>query len=43
MIINSNLLFKQWNEIFNDNVLTGAMIDRLAYKSHPIDMSGESY
>ena len=43
MIITSNLSFERWNEIFNDHVLTGAMIDRLAYKSHLIDMSGESY
>lgn len=43
MIITSNLTLERWNEIFNDHVLTGAMIDRLAYKSHLIDMSGESY
>lgn len=43
MIITSNLTFDRWNEIFNDQVLTGAMIDRLAYKSHLINMSGESY
>lgn len=43
MIITSNLTFDRWNEVFSDHVLTGAMIDRLAYKSHLIDMSGESY
>lgn len=43
MIITSNLTFDRWNEIFNDQVLTGAMIDRLAYKSHLINMTGESY
>lgn len=43
MIITSNLTFDRWNEIFNDQVLTGAMIDRLAYKSHLINMAGESY
>lgn len=43
MIITSNLAFNRWNEIFKDQVLTGAIIDRLAYKSHLIDMSGESY
>lgn len=42
-IITSNLTFDRWNEIFNDQVLTGAMIDRLAYKSHLIDMTGDSY
>lgn len=43
MIITSNLTFDRWNEIFNDTVLTGAIIDRLSYESYLIDMSGESY
>lgn len=42
-IITSNLTFDRWNEIFNDSVLAGAIIDRLAYKSHLIDMTGDSY
>ena len=43
MIITSNLTFDRWNEVFRDQVLTGAIIDRLAYRSHLIDMTGESY
>ena len=43
MIITSNLTFDRWNEIFRDTVLTGALIDRLAYHSHLMDMSGDSY
>jgi DNA replication protein DnaC len=43
MIITSNLTFDRWNEIFNDTVLTGAIIDRLSFESYLIDMSGESY
>ncbi len=43
MIITSNLSFERWEEVFKDKVLTGAIIDRLAYKSHMIDMTGESY
>jgi DNA replication protein DnaC len=43
MIITSNLTFDRWNEVFKDPVLTGAIIDRLAYMSHLIDMSGNSY
>lgn len=43
MIITSNLTFDRWEEIFRDKVLTGAIIDRLAYKSHLINMTGESY
>lgn len=39
IIITSNLSFDRWNEIFNDQVLTGAIVDRLAYKSHILDIS----
>lgn len=42
-IITSNLSFNRWNEIFNDSVLAGAIIYRLAYKSHLIDMTRDSY
>ena len=43
IIITTNLLFDRWEEIFKDPVLTTAMVDRLAFKSHIINMSGESY
>lgn len=43
MIITSNLSVDKWNEIFHDQVMTTAIVDRLAYKSHLIDMSGDSY
>lgn len=43
IIITSNLLLKQWKEVFNDVVLTTAMVDRLAYKAYLLDMTGESY
>ena len=43
MIITTNLPFDRWDEIFKDQILTTAIIDRLAYKSHIIDLSGESY
>lgn len=42
-IITTNLTFDRWEEIFKDPILTTAMIDRLAYKSHIIDLSGQSY
>ena len=31
------------NEVFNDEVLTGAIVDRLAHKAHVVDMTGESF
>ena len=42
-IITSNLSVDKWNEIIHDPVMTTAIVDRLAYRSHLIDMSGESY
>lgn len=42
-IITTNLAFDRWNEIFNDPVLTAALIDRLTHKSYVINMNGDSY
>ena len=43
MIITTNLTFDRWNEVFNDEVLTGAIVDRIAHKAHVVDMTGDSY
>lgn len=43
IIITTNLVFERWEEVFKDPVLTGALVDRLAHKSHVLDMSGDSY
>lgn len=43
IIITSNLSFDRWDEIFKDPILTGAIVDRIAHKSHIIDMRGDSY
>lgn len=43
IILTTNLSFERWEEVFKDKVLTTAIIDRLAHKSHIIDLSGESY
>lgn len=43
MIITTNLTFDRWVEIFDDPVLTGAIVDRVAHKAHVIDMTGQSY
>lgn len=42
-IITSNLSFDRWNEVFNDPVLTAALIDRITHKSYVINMNGSSY
>ncbi len=43
MIVTTNLPFERWNEVFDDQVLTGAIVDRIAHKAHVLDMTGESY
>lgn len=43
IIVTSNLPVKRWKEIFHDEVITGAMVDRLCFKAHMINMTGESY
>jgi DNA replication protein DnaC len=43
MIVTTNLVFEKWEEVFKDTNLTGALVDRLAYKAHILDMSGDSY
>lgn len=42
-IITTNLSFDRWNEIFADEILIAAMVDRLTHKAHMIDMNGDSY
>ncbi|MBN4067855.1 IS21-like element helper ATPase IstB [Alkaliphilus transvaalensis] len=42
-VITSNLAFNRWNEIFNDPVLTAAMVDRLTHRAHVVNMNGDSY
>lgn len=39
IVITTNLAFDRWEEIFIDPMLTGAMVDRLAYKAHIMDIS----
>ena len=42
-IITTNLSFDRWDEIFNDAVLTAALIDRMTHNSFVINMNGGSY
>lgn len=42
-IITTNLSFDRWNEIFQDPVMTAAMIDRLTHKAYIVNMNGNSY
>ncbi|KIM02557.1 MAG: hypothetical protein KU29_14230 [Sulfurovum sp. FS06-10] len=42
IIITTNLTFDRWEEIFKDAMLTGAIVDRLAYKAHILDLSRDT-
>ena len=42
VIVTSNLEFGQWNQIFGDNRLTAALIDRLVHHAHILAFTGES-
>lgn len=43
IIITTNLPFSAWTDLFQNNALVTALIDRLTFKSYLIDMNGESY
>jgi len=42
-IITTNLSFERWDEIFQDPVMTAAMIDRLTHQSFMVNRHGNSY
>ena len=43
LIITTNLEFSKWGNVFADDQMTAAMIDRLAHHGHLIVFEGESY
>ena len=43
VIITSNLKFADWTQIFGDEHLTAALLDRLTPHAHIIELVGESY
>lgn len=42
-IITTNLGFDRWKEIFGDEILTAAMVDRLTHRAILVNMTGESF
>lgn len=42
-IITTNLGFDRWTEIFGDQVLTAALVDRLTHKAILVNMNGKSF
>jgi DNA replication protein DnaC len=43
IIVTSNLRFTEWNQIFGEEKMTAAFIDRLTHKGHILEFVGESY
>ena len=43
LILTTNLKFADWTQIFGDERLTLALLDRLTHKAHIIEFTGESY
>jgi DNA replication protein DnaC len=43
LIITTNLKFADWTQVFGDERLTLALLDRLTHKAHIIEFTGESY
>lgn len=42
-IVTTNLPFSRWTELFENTTMVAALIDRLTFKSHVLDMNGDSY
>lgn len=42
-IITTNMTFNKWGEVFSDNVLANAILDRLLHHSTIININGNSY
>jgi DNA replication protein DnaC len=43
LIVTSNKSFADWGEIFNDQVLATAILDRLLHHATTLNIKGESY
>lgn len=43
IILTTNLVFSEWANIFHDQKLTAAILDRMVHHSHFIQFEGESY
>ena len=42
-IVTTNLPFSKWTDLFENTTMIAALIDRLTFRSHVLDMNGESY
>lgn len=42
-IVTTNLPFSRWTELFENTTMVSALVDRLTFRSHVLDMNGSSY
>ena len=42
-IVTTNLPFSKWTELFENDTMVSALVDRLTFHSHILDMNGISY
>ena len=42
-IVTTNLSFFEWTQLFENTTMVAALVDRLTYRSHVLDMSGPSF
>ena len=42
LIVTTNLCFADWVQVFGDERLTAALLDRLTHKAHILEFIGES-
>ena len=43
IVITTNLEFMKWTEVFVDEQMTAALLDRLTHKAHILNVNGDSY
>ena len=43
IIVTSNLPFAEWAQVFGNERMTGALLDRLTHHAHILEVNGESY
>lgn len=43
LIVTTNLHFADWTQVFGNERLTGALLDRLTHRAHILEFLGESY
>ena len=43
LLVTSNLPFSEWDQVFQGERMTAALLDRLTHRCHVFQMNGESY